>query len=247
MNEDLERLAWQLIDGEISPEDRERIEWLQTESAEFRAEVERIRSLSEALARSKEIAPPPELRPRIDRAVAAATPGWRRPTMVVDMWRPRLVYLAAGLLVGIVVARLLLPVPGHQVDVSDVTGAMHTPAEGPPSAGVIGQGGDWGSLSQWRDGNLLMTALDLSTDQTVALVLEAEDGALDLASALHVGGSASELRFDDGRLVVHAADAGRHVVAVSPADGETAVRVLVISGGEQLANQRVTLSELGTN
>jgi hypothetical protein len=79
------------------------------------------------------------------------------------------------------------------------------------------------------------------------LVLEAEDGALDLASALHVGGSASELRFDDGRLVVNAADAGRHLVAVSPADGKTMVRVLVISGGEQLANQRLTLSDLGLN
>jgi anti-sigma-K factor RskA len=247
MNEELERLAWQLIDGEASPEDLERIERLQDENPDFRAEVERLRSLSEALAQSKEIAPPPELRPRIDRAVASTSPAWRRPTQVVDMWRPRLVYLAAGLLVGIVVARLLLPVPSHHVDVSDVTGAMHTPAEKPLTAEVISQEGDWGSLSQWRDGNLLMTALDLSDDQPVALVLEAEDGALDLASALHVGGSASELRFDDGRLVVHAADAGRHVVAVSPADGETTVRVLVVSGGEQLANQRVTLRELGMN
>jgi hypothetical protein len=247
MIEDLERLAWQLIDDDISPEDRERIEWLQTESAEFRAEVDRIRDLSEALARSEEIAPPPELRPRIDRAVAATSPAWRRPTHVVDMWRPRLVYLAAGLLVGVVIARLLLPVPGHLVDESDVTGAMHPPAESPLTAEVISQQGAWGSLSQWRDGDLLITAFEPATDQPAAMILDSEDGTLIFESAHHVGGSASELRFEEGRLVVKAADAGRHVIAVAPADGDTTVTVLVVSGGEHLASQHVRLSQLGKN
>ena len=245
MNEDLERLAWQRIEGEISPADRESLERLEAADPELRGDIERIRVLSEVLARFQEVTPPPELRTRIDRAVASSSPGWRRPAPVFNVWRPRLAYLAAGLLVGAVVARLLLPVSDRQIDVDQLTGAMRA-APGQPIGGLqVELDGGRGTLSQWRDGNLLMTALDLSVEQAVDLVLEAEEGGVDLLNAFHAGGTASELLVEEDRLVVHAEGAGRHVVSVMPQRKDTTVHVVVVSGGDVLASQQVMLHELG--
>jgi len=245
MNEDLERLAWKRIDDEISPSDRERLEQLEASDPELRGDIERLRALSDALARFREVTPPPELRTRIDRAVASSSPGWRRPAPVVNVWRPRLAYLAAGLLVGAVVARLLLPVSDRQVDVDQLTGAMRAAPSQATGGLQVELDGDRGTLSQWRDGNLLMTALDLSMEQPVDLVLEAEEGGLDLLNAVHSGGSVSELLVEVDRLVMHTEGTGRHVVSVMPRREDSAVLVVVISGGDVLASQRVTLHELG--
>jgi hypothetical protein len=245
LKEDLERLAWQRIDGDISQEDRERLEKLEAEDPEVRRDMDGLRVLSEALARFRKVPPPPELRPRIDRAVASSSPGWRRSAPVVNLWRPRLAYLAAGLLVGAVVARLLLPVSDRQIDADRVTGAMRAAPIHAVDGLQIDLEGGRGTLSQWRDGALLMTALDLSTNLAVDLVLEADDGVLDLLNALHSGGSTSELLVEEHRLVVHAAGVGRHVVAVAPAGEDTSVSAIVVSGGNLLASQRVALSQLG--
>lgn len=245
MDEELERLAWQRIDGEISLADRERLEKLEATDPEVAEDIESLRMISDALSRFHEVSPPSVLRPRIDRAVASSSPGWRRPAPVVTVWRPRLAYLAAGLLVGAVVARLLLPVSDRQIDVDQLTGAMR-PVPGQATVGLqVDLAGGVGKLSQWRDGGLLMTALDLSTEQPMDLVLEAEDGVLDLLNALHSGGSVSELLVQEGRLVVHIEGAGRHVVAVTTGAEDSTLSVVVVSGGDLLASQRVALSDLG--
>ena len=245
MDEELERLAWQRIDGEISPSDRARLEELEARHPELRADIERLSALSDVFARIKEVPPPSELRPRIDRAVAASSPRWRRSASVVNMWRPRLAYLAAGLLVGAVVARLLLPVSERQIDVEQLTGAMR-PAASLAAGGVrVDLTGGRGTLSHWREGTRLMTALDLSGEQAVELVIEAESGALDFLSVRHSGGSASELVAQGSRFVLHAAGPGHHVLAVIPAGEDTAVRVAFYSGGTLLAGQTVVSRELG--
>jgi hypothetical protein len=242
---DFERLAWQRIDGAISPEDGKRLEGYLEEYPEARTELDDLVALAELLS-AVEQDPPTHLRPRIDRAVAATRPSWpqravsRRSATLLSLWGPRLAYLAAGLLIGAVVTHLLQPGREPAIEDARVVGAMRIV----PSTGAIeidlGEG--IGTLDLRRDGYLLRADLGLVGELAVELVLETDQGRLQVRSASHTGGRESVVVADEETVVLRAHGPGRHLLSLEPDQDPATVRVRAVSEGRVLLDRTLELA-----
>jgi len=245
MRDDIELLFWERIDGVISADDDERLTALMADDPEARRRFAELEEMSEALTRVGTAKPPVELRPRIDRALAASSPRWRRQAPVNDMWRPRLVYLAAGLLLGVVVAQLLLPAPA--VDSDRVSGTMTMTDEIPEAATSIDLDGGLGVLGLWWDDSTLIADLRLTASREFELTLEADETDLEIRRGAHTGSLSSAVWQEAGRVVVQAAGPGRQTVAVGLQGSTSRVRIRVVSDGDVLAERVVSRGDIGGN
>ncbi len=241
---DFERLAWERLDGTISAENEARLDAMLAGSDSSRRRYEALHGIARELASVAPVASPAELRPRIDRAVAASSPGWRRSSSVLVFWRPRLAYLAAGLLAGAVAARLLMP--GPTVDRGHASGAM-VAAVATPSAGLTLDLAGIGTLALRRDRDLLDLELRLSTDRPVEISLEPGHGQLGIAALEAGGASIVTAAADGGGARFRVQGPGHPKVSLRWGGGDTEVSVRVSSEGVTVTERVIRLRELGSD
>jgi hypothetical protein len=237
--DEYERLAWERFDGEITPDDLARLEAFEAGNSDIRGHLEQLRALCDQLSRTREVVPPAELRPRIDRALASSAPGWRRPAPVVNLWRPRLAYLAAGLVVGAVIARLLLTVADRPIEPDRVAGTMRVVPTQVTQRQTIDFGEDRGSLNLVREDDILILDAELTTDLPVEVMVEAQGGSLSVRGMASSGARPSRVVVDSTSVALHAASAGRHRLELAPSDPSMTVRVVVVCDGRTVANRTV--------
>jgi hypothetical protein len=237
--DEYERLAWERIDGEITPGDLARLEAIEAGNPDFRVHLEQLRTICDELSRAREVSPPAELRPRIDRALGSSSPGWRRTAPVVNLWRPRLAYLAAGLVVGAVVARLLLTVADRPIEPDRVTGTMRVVPTRAAQQQTIDFGENRGSLNLARQDDIVIVDAELTADLPFEVMVEAEGGSLSVRGMVGSGARPSRLVVDSSRVALHADGAGRHRLELAPSDPSMTVRVVVVCDGRTVANRTV--------
>ncbi len=237
--DEYERLAWERIDGEITPDDLARLEAIEAGNPDIRVHLEQLRTLCDELSRAREVSPPAELRPRIDRALGSSSPGWRRTAPVVNLWRPRLAYLAAGLVVGAVVARLLLTVADRPIEPDRVAGTMRVVPTRAAQQLSIGFGEDRGGLVLWRQDEFLIVDAELTSDLPVEVMVEADRGSLSVRGMASSGDRLSRLVVDGNRIALYADRAGRHRLELASSDPSMTVRITVVCDGRTVANRTV--------
>lgn len=241
---DFERLAWERLDGTISAEDAARLDAMVAGSDSSRRRYTFLERIARELASVAPVAAPAELRPRIDRALAASSPRWRRSSPVLAFWRPRLAYLAAGLLAGMVAARLLMP--GPAVDRGQASGAM-VAAVATPSAGLTLDLAGIGTLALRQDDDLLDLELMLSTDRPVEISLEPRHGQLGIATLEAGGASIVTAAADGGDARFRVEGPGHPTVSLRLPAGDPEVSVRVSSEGVTVTERVVRIRELGSD
>lgn len=238
---DLDCLAWERLDGTISAEDEARLDAMVGGSDSSRRRYDALQGIARELASVAPVAPPAELRPRIDRALAASSPHWRRPSPVLAFWRPRLAYLAAGLLAGVVAARLLMP--GPPVDRGQASGAMVTTVA-TPSAGLTLDLAGIGTLALRQGRGLLDLELRLATDRPVEISLEPWHGELGIATLEAGGASIVTAAADGGGARFRVEGPGHPTVSLRLPGGDPEVSVRVSSEGVTVTQRVIRLREL---
>lgn len=237
--DDLERLIWERLDGSITAEDAARLDDILATDAGAEKRYVELERLSGGLADLAHVTPPAELRPRIDRALASVAPPGRRRRAAVGSWSMRFAYLAAGIMLGLVAARLLIP--SATVDRRVVAGAMTTPA-----MAVSVSLAEAGNLSFWRTKpSLTVVDLDLSDSSPVEITLNAELGALTLSRASFGGLTRGEAAVEGGGVRIEGSGTGQSRVVVESEDVASALSFRVTSRGRVLTEGVVHPDELG--
>lgn len=239
---DFERLAWERLDGTISAEDAARLNAMVAGSESSRRRYTSLQGIARELASVAPVVPPAELRPRIDRTLAASSPRWRRSSPVLAFWRPRLAYLAAGLLAGVVGARLLMP--GPTVDRGQASGTMVTTVATPPAGLTLVLAGV-GTLALRQGRGLLDLDLKLATDRPVEISLEPRHGQLGIATLEAGGASIVTARADGGGARFRVEGPGHPTVSLRWAGGDSEVSVRVSSEGVTVTERVIRLWEQG--
>jgi hypothetical protein len=246
-HEAFERLAWQRIDGVISSADQRRLDEYLESFPDARVELEELVKLADLLGGIEEKESPPQLRSGIDRRLAVANPHWRRlPAKEIasdwlSVWRPRFMFMAAGLVVGVVVASVLHT--GPMVEPRRVTGAMHLTPTAMTTEIELAE--ETGSLGLRLDGALLTAELVLVEDRSAELVLDADTEDLRLRIASHETSANTELADEAGRIVLRAGGAGRYMLTVISGELPTSYRVVITSRGSVLLDQRLLSERIG--
>jgi hypothetical protein len=237
-NDDLERLVWDRVDGTISSEDEIRLERLLAADASARTRCGELEQMAGGLASIGSVTPPAELRPRIERALAGTSPRWRRSAAPVRMWRARFAYLAAGILLGLVAARLLLP--SAEVDRRLAAGAMTF-----PDSALTLSLERAGQAAIWRTGgSITVVELEILDGSSFEVVMEADSGNLTLSRAELGNAHAVEAVVEAGRVRIEGSGPGRSRVAVGSEVEEAAISVRVMSDGRLVAERLVRPHEL---
>ena len=237
MHDDFDRLAWESLDGSISAGDRSRLEQTLARDEAARARFAELERLAALLGRLEPMRPPAELRPRIDRALSAAAPRWRRRRSPADAWKGRLAYLAAGLMIGLVAARVLLPTA--QVERTDVVGSM-----APVASAVTLDLDEAGRLAMWRDGSSrVVVELGLSAAIPMEVELGVTEGGLTLERAALSGRGEAIAEGSGIRLLVEGP--GRSSLVVASDSDQCAYLIRLTSGQRVLAEKLVDVEELG--
>jgi len=239
---DFERLAWERLDGTISADDETLLDAMLVEDSLARRRFESLQKMARELSGVAQAPPPAELGPRINRAVAATSPRWRRPAVLVGPWGPRLAYLAAGLVAGAIAARLLLP--GPALDDSLAAGTLIAARARPATAVEVDLAGK-GALAMWRSGGHLNLDLAVRTHHRLEVSLEAAQGGLAIQRIELSGGSKAEAVADAGGVRVCATGPGRSTVVVSQRGEQSVIVVRATSNGVVLAEREVRADELG--
>jgi hypothetical protein len=246
-HEEFERLAWQKIDGDIAHEDQRRLDEYLESYPDARAEFDELVMLADRLGRLEEQESPPQLRPRIERALSVATPHWRRPPAKegasdwLKLWRPRFAFMSAGLVLGLVVASVLHT--GPKVEPGRVAGAMHLTPTAMPTVFELAE--EAGSLGLRRDGRLLTAELLLVENRSAELVLDAGGEELRLRMAAHDTDAKTELVDQEGRIVLRADGAGRFVLTASSGELPERYRVVITSQERVLLDRDLGLDLIG--
>lgn len=241
-DQELERLTWQRIDGALSPEDRRRLDRYLEDHPEARGRVRQIEDLARLLRAPDPVAAPLELRPRIDRALAAAKAPRAPRTSVVQRprawpWGPRLAYVAAGVLIGVVATLLLPPGPGGRVSRDQASAAMGAAAGS--RLLELDLAGGAGTLHLRRTEGVVTVETFLVNQGEVELVLEAEHGGLHLEALTGEGGAIPELDLSGSRLEGRIVGAGSHRLTVRLADASAPLDVEARDQGRLLARGRI--------
>ena len=242
-HEALERLAWERIDGTITNEDRELLDSILAGDPEARRRFDELCRLADELALADDLGPPSELRPRIHQALQAATPRWRRQATAPGTWKKQMVFISAGLLLGAVAGRLLIPAP--TIDRESVAGAMVPLLERPADAVLVDLEEGLGSVALWREGTQWTAELTLLGDRPVEVVLDAKFVNLDLCSLAQSGALTSEVTEQPGRLVIRAEGSGRTVTIFSSDGTPENLHLTVIGDGRVLVERTVRMTEAG--
>ncbi len=233
--DDLERLAWERIDGTISMDDNEVLDGILARDPEARHRFDGLCRLADELALVETVKPPSELRPRIDRALTDSTPKWRRQAVAPRVSRKQILSVAAGLVLGVAVGRLLIP--ASPIDRQHATGAMTPRQERPADALDLDLGKGLGSVSVWRTGQEWTTEITLTEEHTVELVFEAETEGLDVRSIALMGSAKGEAIEESGRLVLRTAGSGTSVTTFHLAHGTPLIGLTVLRDGQVVEQQ----------
>jgi hypothetical protein len=205
--ERLDELLWELIDGEINPEDHTILrEYLvgRPEAEERRREFV---ALATKLGSQERVEPPAELRERINAALdAVPAPVVAAPPAVVKMpppraatWPMRASYLAAGLLLGVGLTFLVVGGAGQDLDQSKLYGTVQLPLE---EAVSVELEADAGTLVFDRSGTRRTLDLDLRWDGVVEVKLDSQSGVIKLETVDHVGSTALAASTEGPRLLL---------------------------------------------
>jgi len=255
MNHDrLEALLWEWIDGEIDEPDLTLLKQYLAEHPEAREEHRRLLDVSNLLSSLEPVEAPAGQRERIEAALASR-PAHRPPAeaapraragRLVQPWPARLAYLAAGLVVGVVVTALLGIGPGASRGVGEpaLRGVMFRHLENGESHEVNLVNGA-GRLVLAREGRRLHADLDLRRSGAAQLAIQCEAGKLSVESLDQVSSASVRLAAAGRGVLVSTAGPTRLRVGVVAEPKATDILVRITAGGEVLASSRVQLGPGG--
>jgi len=233
----LEALLWARIDGTIKPDDLEGLEVHLAEHPEQREIERQITTIAEELGGLDRVKPPPELRGRIDGALADANPPTAHPAAIphtrsTPAWPARWLPLAASLLIGVTVGYLLHPGTGGSIDQSGVTGTMLTPTNQSEAAPVeIHLEAGAGSISANRSGLDVVIDVTLTTEIDIEITVAGAEGPVHFAGLNITNGSATEVTTEQGWVSVRAIGPGALILAASAADVDEILRLQISIDG----------------
>jgi anti-sigma factor RsiW len=236
-NDRLEALLWARIDGTIEPEELTELEAHLAEHSEPREIERQITTIAEELDGLETVNPPPELRERIDGALATANPSTAHPTAAprtrsAPAWPLRWLPLAASLLIGVTVGYLLHPGIGGSIDRSGVTGSMLTPTNQSEAAPVeISLEAGAGSVVASRVGSDVSIHVILETEIDLGVTLAGAEGLVHFVSLNTTNGSATEVTTEQGWVSARTIGPGSLVLAASAAEADDILRLQVSIDG----------------
>jgi len=238
MNTDrLEALLWARIDGTIEADELAELDAHLAEQPEPREIERQITTIVEELDGLEEVQPPPELRGRIDGALANANPPTAHssatpPTRSRPAWTARWLPLAASLLIGVTVGYLLHPGTGGSINHSGVTGTMLTPTDQWEAAPVeIHLEAGAGSVSVSRVGADVVIDVTLTTEIDLEVTLAGAEGPVHFAGLNTTNGSATEVATEQGWVSVRTIGPGALILAASAAEADDILRLQVSIDG----------------
>ena len=233
----IEALLWARIDGTIKPEELAELEAHLAGHPDQR-EIERhISTIAEELDNLGQVQPPPELRERIDGALAIATSPAAHPTASsrthsAPPWPARWLPLAASLVIGVAVGYLLHPGTGGMIDQLGVTGSMLTPTAQPETVPVeIHLDAGAGSVFASRSGADVVVDVTLTTEIDLGVTLASAGGPVRFASLNSTNASATEVATEHGWVVVRTRGPGTVTLSVSMSDSDELLRLQVSADG----------------
>jgi hypothetical protein len=243
--DELERLLWEHVDGALDAAGERHLARALAEHPEAGELAADVDALDRLLGAPAEVEPPPELRARIDRALASARPPTRAPGAIPvagragTAWRQRLVSAAAGLVLGVVGTLLLLPNGSPMVQDRSVSGTMVSPAPGRDLELVL-EGGA-GTLTVLREADRLTLVLELDTAHEVEMTLSSDGPQPRIRSMLHDSAPATVFVHDGGIELV-TPGRGRHVLNLDLPD-DSSIRIVVSAGCEVLLDRALSLAD----
>jgi hypothetical protein len=251
IDERYEDLMWQQIDGEISPEDRAKLDEHRRENAEADGHYKELVGISEAIAARDELEPPAALRPRIDEAIdwgryapkaTAPSTGWLQRFFPRTGWDLRLVPVAAAAFVlGIVGYQLLAPGGGStpSIDASHFYGAM---APKPDAKGVsrveIDLDAVRGTVGFREDGDVTVSEITLTSDREVEVRLEFEGESLEFGALGQTDSPLQDISLSDNVFSVKNLGANKYYFVFRSESGQSSpVQVRILDSGAVLLEE----------
>jgi len=268
MSDRLRQALWEREDGELPAGERRWLEDRLAGDPGARHQADLVARLAARLDRLPEKEAPPELRPRIERgldaldepvegrgrrdAVAAGPGGLSWP--FGGRWRPRLAWLAAGLVLGAFVYHLILGVHGPWTprELEDVYGAILPPAESSGPELRLPLREDAGTVVLRGRDSLLLVELERSDEDDrfehspdgVDLVVRGGGGIARIALR-HDGATPPDVRHEGGTLRVLGLSGERLLVWARVDDPAEPLEVEVSSDEGILARARFGLEGIG--
>lgn len=249
--ERLEALLWERIDATISGRDLSELEMALAAGSESRRLERQVADLAGRLTDVRPVAPPANLRARIDEALAGATAaagaarslGSAAPRRSWSDRAPRWLPLAACLLVGIAVGVMLSMVGDLTVPDSQVAGTMGAAAGGTPVTLDLGSGRGIAVISR----NPLETRVDLHLEGDEEILLSVRQAGASLAvSRLDGVDHSSALAVDGGIVSLRTRGPGLRRLGISGASPAGPLRLEVTAGGTVILDHLIeALSEEG--
>ena len=233
----IEALLWAQIDGTIEPRELAELEAHLAEHPQPREIERQITAIAEGLDNLRQVQPPPELRERIDGALANASPPTAHSTSThqtnsAPVWSARWLPLAASLVIGVAVGYLLHPDTGVSIDRTGVTGSMLTPAAQPEAAPVeIRLDAGAGSVSASRSGADVVVDVTLTTEIDLGVTLASAGGTVRFAGLNSSNASATEVTTEQGWVVIRTRGPGTVTLSVSASDADDPLRLQVSANG----------------
>lgn len=233
----IEALLWARIDGTIEPEELAELEAHLAEGPEPREIERQITTIADGLDALDKMQPPPELRERIDGALANANPPTAHRSETprarsAPAWPARWLPLAASLLIGVTVGYLLHPGAGGSIDRGRVTGTMIAPPAEPGATQVeIHLDAGAGSLVASRDGAEVMIHVILETEIDLEITLAGAGGPVRFGFLKATNAAVNEVTTEQGWVVVQTRGPGTVTFSVSPSAADDLVRLRVSADG----------------
>ena len=239
-----DRLLWELIDGSLTPDDRDRLEASLAADADARARLAEMRTLAQMLDSVEEVPVPETLPASVGQALAASRPRTSRPApwwlwlreLFAPRWRVRLAWAAAGLALGVGLG-ILAVADLRRSSVKDLSRYYGAMADGDGLRLASSDGSATLMLS--REGSTLQIEVAVDRPDNQPLDLEILGNTLTLKDLQSDGKASTEVGPDGSRIVVRIEPASRATLHVRAA-GEGAVVGLRASVGESVLLERRT-------
>lgn len=241
MNDDrLERLLWEMLDGEIPPDD-ERLANLVREHPDAERLRRQVAELASILRTVPPVEPEADLEERVRHAVArrevpprvaevGGRRGWPR-------WAERCAAMAAGLLLGVLVYHLFL-LGRPPASPARFSGSVATVQPLAVSHALQVPLGEVGELAVLRAGTVVVLEAALKPDHTARIELVPAEGELSLIGL--AARDASKWLVEQGRrVVVEAESGGRYRLELRVAEKAWPLRLRVSTGGEVVVEREL--------
>jgi len=241
----IEELMWQRIDGTISPEDSADLDAHIGAHLEARSYFDELTSMSSLLDHADDVEPPADLRQRIEGAIEwdrypqqAAGFDWR--TFFAPWWDLRIATAAvAGILIGVIAYSTMINRFDTGLDLAneDVSGSM---ALSKASTAVLDSPGVDGIVTFRRNDLKAISDVKIDSDREVEIILE-YDGQSTLFRAQSDSGSPLGSIVVEGNTVrVTHYGPGRYIAVFRPAaSADAPLMVRILADGDVLLEEEV--------